>query len=58
MENCFLQKNSLSLLLFLQEKFKNRQDNSENLATPVKAISQKKFEAMIKHADEGGLITV
>jgi hypothetical protein len=37
---------------------KTIKDKSENLATPGKPMSQKKFAAMIKEAEEGEFMTL
>ena len=37
---------------------KTKKDNSDNLATPGKPMSQKKFTSMIKEAEEGEFITL
>ena len=36
---------------------KTKKDNSDNLATPGKPMSQKKFASMIKEAEEGEFIS-
>ena len=36
---------------------KNKKEKSDNLATPGKPMTQKKFTAMIKEAEEGEFLT-
>ena len=37
---------------------KTQKNNSNNLATPGKAMSQKKFTSMIKEAEEGKFLSI
>ena len=37
---------------------KTKKDNSDNLATPGKPMSQKKFASMIKEAEEGEFMSL
>jgi len=50
-----LLKNELFLFNFTIMKTKN--ENSDNLATPGKPMSQEKFKSLIKEAEEGEFLT-
>ena len=56
--NNSLQIHSFSILLVNFTIMKTKKNNSDNLATPGKPMSQKKFASMIKEAEEGEFLSI
>lgn len=50
--------NSFSNFLFNSTIMKTQKNNSNNLATSGKPMSQKKFTSMIKEAEEGEFLSI